>query len=210
MDVLIVGAGGHGRVVLDILRFGKMHRVIGFLDADDSLAGTEVSGVPVLGHPQHLLKLRGKARGAIAAVGDNRARVSYAAHLAAAGLELIQAVHPSAVVSTTAKIGQNTVICANAVIGADAQVGPSVIINTSAVVDHECVVGEGAHIAPGALLAGRVTVEGGAFVGLGSRVIQCLKVGGNAVVGAGAVVIRDVAPGSTVVGVPARIIRTQT
>lgn len=210
MDVLIVGAGGHGRVVLDILRASRQHKVLGFLDADPALAGTEVSSVPVLGHPQHLLKLRGKAKGAIVAVGDNRARLSYATHLSSAGLELITAVHPAAVVSPTATVGRNTVICAGAIIGPDTRIGDSVIINTSAVVDHECQVADGVHIAPGALLAGRVKVEAGAFVGLGAKIIQCLTVASHATVGAGTVVIRDVASGSTVVGVPARIIRTQT
>lgn len=209
MDVVIVGAGGHGRVVLEVLRAAGTHRVIGFLDADETLAGSNVLGVPVLGHPQHLLKVRGKAKGAIVAVGDNRARVSYAAHLAEAGLELVSAVHPRAVVMASAKVGRNVVVAAGAVVGTEAILEDSVIINTSAVVDHECVVGEGAHVAPGAVLAGRVRVGAGAFIGLGSRVIQCLTVGEGAVVGAGAVVLRDIASNVTVVGVPAKPLRAK-
>ncbi|MFN4244047.1 MAG: acetyltransferase [Tepidisphaerales bacterium] len=207
MDVLIVGAGGHGRVVLEVLQASRQHRVVGFLDADESLTGQTVLGVPVLGHPQRLLRLRGKARGAVVAVGDNRARVSYAHHLASSGLELVSAVHPSAVVSPSATLGRNVVVCAGAVVGTEARLDDSVLVNTGALVDHECEVGEGAHIAPGAALAGRVRVGPGAFVGLGARVIQCLSVGAHAVVGAGAVVIRDVPPDATVVGVPARPIR---
>jgi sugar O-acyltransferase (sialic acid O-acetyltransferase NeuD family) len=204
MDILIVGAGGHGRVVLDVVRCAGEHRVLGFLDADETLVGTRVSDVAVLGHPNHLLKLRGKAKGAIVAVGDNAARVSYAKMLAEAGLELANAVHPSAVVAKSARLGRNVVVAANAVVGVEAILGDSVIVNTSAVVDHECAVGEGAHVAPGALLAGRVKVGAAAFVGMGAKVIQCLAVGDRAVVGAGAVVIRDVPAGATVVGVPAR------
>lgn len=210
MDVLIVGAGGHGRVVLEVLQAARQHRVLGFLDADEQMAGQTVLGVPVLGHPQHLLRLRGKARGAIVAVGDNRARVSYAQHLSSAGLELVSAVHPSAVVSPSATLGRNVVVCAGAVIGTEARLADSVVVNTAAVVDHECEVGEGAHVAPMAALAGRVRVGAGAFIGLGARVIQCLTVGAHAVVGAGAVVIRDVPAESTVVGVPARPIRLAT
>ncbi len=210
MDVIIVGAGGHGRVVLEILRSAGQHRVVGFLDADESLAGTTVMGVPVLGHPQHLLKVRGKAKGAIVAVGDNRARISYAKHLTEAGLELVSAIHPKSVVMASVRIGRNVIVAAGAVVGTEAVVEDSVIINTSAVVDHECVIGEGAHIAPGAVLAGRVRIGAGAFVGLGSRIIQCLSVGEGAVVGAGAVVLRDIAAGVTVVGVPAKVIRAKT
>lgn len=208
MDVLIVGAGGHGRVVLEILAAARQHRVLGFLDADESLAGQSILGIPVLGHPQHLLRLRGKARGAIVAVGDNRARVSYAHHLATAGLELVSALHPAAVISPSAKIGRNVVVCANAVIGTETALADSALINTAAVIDHECDIGEGAHIAPAAALAGRVRIGPGAFVGLGARIIQCLSVGQHATVGAGAVVLRDVPDHTTVVGVPARTLRT--
>jgi UDP-perosamine 4-acetyltransferase len=207
MDVVIVGAGGHGRVVLEILRAVGRDRVVGFLDADESLIGSSVSGVPVLGHPQNLLKVRGKAKGAIVAVGDNRARLSYARLLRDGGLELVSAVHPSAVVMGGARMGENVVVCPQAVVGTEARLESSVIINSSAVVEHECEVGEAVHVGPGALLAGRVRVDAGAFVGLGAKVIQCLTVGAGAIVGAGAVVIRDVPANATVVGVPARVIR---
>lgn len=206
MEVVIIGAGGHGRVVLDILRAQGSHKVLGFLDADEALHGSVVAGVPVLGHPNHLIRLRGKARGAVVAIGDNRARVSYASHLRNAGLELISAIHPRSMVLGGARVGANVVIAAGAVVATEAVVKDSALINTSAVVEHECDVGEGCHIGPGAMLAGRVRVGPGAFVGLGARVIQCISVGAGATVGAGAVVIRDVADNATVVGVPARAI----
>lgn len=206
MDVLIVGAGGHGRVVLDILRAAGKHRVVGFLDADPALTGTRVHDVEVLGAMNVLPKLRGKAKAAIVAVGDNAARGQLANKLTDAGLELISAVHPTAAVSPTAKVGLNVVIAAGAVVSADALIADSVILNTGCIVDHECVVGTAAHICPAAALAGRVNIGEQAFVGLGARVIQCLTIGAKAVVGAGAVIIRDVPPGATVVGVPGRVL----
>jgi UDP-perosamine 4-acetyltransferase len=208
MDILIIGAGGHGKVVLDILRAAGNHRPIGFLDADPAVSGSNVLGLEVLGKVNLLPKLKSKARGAIVAIGDNRARASYAQILRQQGFELVSAIHPRAIVSQTAKLGASVVVAAGAVVGTDAQLDDYVIVNTSAIVDHECRVGPAAHICPGAALAGRVTIGEAAFVGLGSRIIQCLSVGRHAIVGAGAVVIEDVPEYATVVGVPARVIKT--
>ncbi|MGA3065628.1 MAG: acetyltransferase [Tepidisphaeraceae bacterium] len=211
MDVIIIGAGGHGRVVLDILRAAGGPKPIGFIDADPQLAGKTIGGLCVLGQANLLPKLRTqKVKAAIVAVGDNRARRSYAKKLLEQGFELINAIHPSSVVSPTARLGKNVVVAAGAVIGTDCLIADDVIINTSAVIDHECEIGQAVHICPAAALAGRVRVGEEAFIGLGCRVIQCLTIGSQAVVGAGAVVIADVPEGATVVGVPARVIKVQS
>src|SRR5947208_16920529 len=110
MKVLIVGAGGHGAVVLDILRSAGQYEPAGFMDADPALAGRMVGGVPVLGAMNLLPKLRSHFGGAIVAIGDNRVRRGYAAKLLAAGVPLIHAIHPSAVVSSTASLGHNVVV----------------------------------------------------------------------------------------------------
>ncbi len=208
MDIVIVGAGGHGKVVLEIVRAAGQHNPVGFVDADSALAGREVGGVPVIGPVNTLPRLRQqRVGGAIIAIGDNRARVRYAAILAEHGFELVNAIHPTASVGPTAHIGRNVVIGAQAAITAEARIGDSVIINTGAIVEHECEIGEGAHVCPGVALAGRVRIGRGAFIGLGSRVIQCRRIGEFATVGAGAVVIEDVPDGASVVGVPARVIK---
>jgi sugar O-acyltransferase (sialic acid O-acetyltransferase NeuD family) len=209
-NILIVGAGGHGRVVLDIVRQAGRFHPLGFLDADVDLAGSSIDGVKVLGPLNLLPRLlqQGQALHAVIAIGDNRARRSCAAKVAAAGIELASAIHPTAVISPNVKIGRNVVIAAGAIVGVETQVGDSVIINTGAIIDHECRIGQGVHICPGAKLAGRVQIDVGAFIGLGAAVIQCRRVGAEAIVGAGAVVIHDVPAGATVVGVPARTIKT--
>ena len=209
MQVAIVGAGGHGKVVLDILRAGRECEPVGFIDADTTLTGTRVGGLPVFGPVNTLPKLRQqKVRHAIVAIGNNRTRQRYAALLQEQGFELINAIHPTASVSSTATLRKNVVIAAHGVICTEARLGDCVILNTAAVVDHECDVADAVHVCPGAHLAGRVRVGEGAFIGLGANIIQCLTIGEHAVIGAGAVVTRDVPPYATAVGVPARVIKT--
>ncbi|MCP4592375.1 MAG: acetyltransferase [bacterium] len=212
MKCVIAGAGGHGRVVLDVLLNAAEHEVIGFVDSDASLAGRHMDGRPILGDWDCLPDLRAKqgVQGAIVAIGDNSVRREFAERVEKSGLTLINAIHPSANLAHNVTLGRNVVIAAGALVCAHCQVGDSAILNTGCIVDHESMIGTAAHICPGARLAGRVTVESGAFVGLGATIIQNTRVGFDAIIGAGAVVIRDVAPMSTVVGVPACEIKEST
>ncbi|MGA2441852.1 MAG: acetyltransferase [Tepidisphaeraceae bacterium] len=208
MDVVLIGAGGHGRVVLDILRTAGVHRPIGFLDADPQLTGQEVGGLPVLGQVNLLPKLKSqKVKGAIISIGDNHPRLQYFRKISEQGFEMVNAIHPGSCISETARLGHNVVVAAGAVISTDVNIQDCVIVNTSSVIDHECQIGRAVHICPSATLAGRVSVGDETFIGMGCNILQCLKIGANAVVGAGAVVIQDVADGATVVGVPARVIK---
>ncbi len=209
MKCVIIGAGGHGKVVLEILKAQKKHQPIGFVDADPALAGKIVGGLPVLGAANVLGKLRGqKIKGAVIAIGDNRARRSYSQVLAQQGFELLSAIHPRAIVSPSAKIGKGVVIAAGAVVGTESIIHDLAIINTAAVIDHECVVEEAAHVCPTAALAGRVRVGPCAFIGLGAKILPCLSIGAEAVVGAGSVVLHDLPASVTAVGVPASVIKS--
>jgi len=208
MDIIIIGAGGHGRVVLDILQRAGQHTVRGFVDSNPKLWGRRVDGVPVLGGPDLVADLaRDGIAGAIVAIGDNGIRREFADLVSSVGLQMVNAIHPSANLARTVSIGRNVVVAAGALVCAHCQIGDSVILNTGCIVDHESMIGMAAHICPGVKLAGRVTVESGAFVGIGATVIQNVRIGYEAVVGAGAVVIRDVEPMTTVVGVPAKVIK---
>ena len=206
---IILGCGGHGRVVLDILTNAGKYQPIGFVDSDPVMVGRRIDGLEVLGTPEELESIRARhgANHAIVAVGNNGARRSLASLLDSLDFTLINAIHSSANLAHNVTLGRNIVVAAGALVCAHCQIGDSVILNTGSIVDHESLIGTATHVCPGARLAGRVTVESGAFVGIGATVIQCVHVGYEAVIGAGAVVIEDVAPMSTVVGVPARQIK---
>lgn len=199
MKIAIMGAGGHGVVVLDVLqKMGYTNLVF----ADKSKAGDQVLGVPVE-DPTHLCW--GDVDGCIIAIGNNKVRE----RLSLDWKQLyITAVHPNAIISSLAvELVEGTVVMAGVVINPRVRIGAHCIINTKASIDHDCTIGDFVHISPGATLCGTVTVEEGAHIGAGATIIPGKKIGAWAVVGAGAVVVSDVPAGATVVGVPAKIIK---
>lgn len=207
--VLVLGAGGHGRVVLDILHQAGEYDVVGLLDNNRDIHGRRVDGVRVVGGIDDVQRSAAEhdACGAIVAIGENGTRRAIARAADRAGIELIRAIHPSATIAHNASIGRNVVIAAGAVVCAHCQIGDSVILNTGCIVDHQTMIGEGSHICPGVRIAGRVKVESGVFIGIGATVIPNVTLGCESIIGAGAVVTEDVPPMATVVGVPARPVR---
>ncbi len=209
--VIGLGAGGHARVVIDLLRTLDMYDIVGLVDADGAASGRHVADVPVVGTDVDLERLRrdgiDAAFVAIGSTGDPRPRHRAYANAVRVGFEMITAVHPSAVVSRRARLGPGVVVMALAAINADADVRENAIVNTGAVIEHECVVGAHAHVATGARLAGDVQIGDGAHIGIGAVVLQGVRIGRNVIVGAGAVVLEDVADDVVVAGVPARELR---
>jgi sugar O-acyltransferase (sialic acid O-acetyltransferase NeuD family) len=202
--IFVVGAGGHAKVVAEILQ-ARGDAIHGFLDDNPDVWGATRVGLPVLGSLDSLAE-RDPA-GIIIGVGSNQSRNELAERLERSfpGL-LVNAVHPSAVVSPSAALGRGVVVAAGAVINADTVIGDHVIINTGATVDHDCVVESFAHVAPGANVAGGVRIGEGSLIGVGACVIPNTVIGEWSVVGAGAAVVDDVPSRCTVAGVPARII----
>jgi sugar O-acyltransferase (sialic acid O-acetyltransferase NeuD family) len=206
---LILGAGGHGRVVLDILLQTGRHEVAGFLDNNAEIHGRRIDGIPVLGALDDLPRLAADLdiAGAIVAIGDNGVRRGLARQVDAAGIDLLNAIHPSATLAHNATLGRNVVIAAGVVVCAHCQIGDSVILNTGCIVDHQTMIGEGSHVCPGVRIAGRVKVEPGTFIGIGATIVPKVTLGCESIIGAGSVVIEDVPPLATVVGVPARSVK---
>ncbi len=207
MKVVVMGAGGHGRVVLDILQHDPQYDVVGFVDSDKSLQGKKMDGVLVLGDTSAISKLRHDGvEGAIVGIGDNRTREEFARKFREAGFTLVNATHPRASIARSVVLGRGVVIASGAIIAAHARIGDCAIVNTGAIVEHECVVGEAVHIGPGVKVAGRTTIKKGAQIGIGATVIQNLVIGEYATIGAGSVVLQNVPDNATVVGVPGRVV----
>jgi len=205
---VVIGAGGHARVVLDILRSGDAPVPCVLLDSDASRWGTAMMGVAVIGGDELLpaLAQQGARRFTmgLAAVGTPAARIRLFETAVALGLEPVNVIHSRAVCSQWARTGPGLQMFAGAVVNAGAILGADVVVNTGAVVEHDCRIGDHAHVAPGACLCGGVNVGSGAYIGAGAVVRQGIAIGEGALVGAGAVVVRNVAPHTRVVGCPSR------
>lgn len=202
--VLLIGAGGHARVVVEALLEMGDTRVVGAVSRDgEAIAGLPVPAVWAEPDWESAAESSNCTTFSVA-IGDNAARRRWTTNITESGWSLTQAISGGAIVSASATVGSGAQLMAGAVVNAMAVLGDGVIVNTNAGVDHDCRIGDFVHIGPGAVLGGTVTVGDGAFVGLGARVLPGITIGEGATVGAGAVVIRDVPAGATVVGVPAR------
>jgi len=208
IPVIGFGAGGHAKVVIDILRSIRDYEIVGLLDTRIE-RGASVLGVQVLGDDSLMAELKERGIGhafiGIGSVGETTSRRQLYEKVVSFGFQIVPAIHAAAVVSLTAQIGTGPTIMAGAIVNADAVIGNNVIVNTAAIVEHDCVIGDHTHIATGARLAGGVHVGPGSHVGIGAVVRQEIKIGEGAIVGAGAVVVRDVPDFKTVIGVPAKI-----
>lgn len=208
-----LGAGGHAKVIIEILRLRGEFEVVGLLDANAKVHGASVLDVPVLGDDTLMPELlAGGVRHAfvgLGSTGDNRPRAALYTMARDNGFEVIAAIDPRSIISSSATIGEGAIIMAGAIINAATRIGDNVIVNTGAIIEHDCSIGNHVHVATGARLGGGVTVLDGAHVGLGAGIRQGSRVGRNAVVGAGAVVTQDVADNATVVGVPARPLKRE-
>jgi sugar O-acyltransferase (sialic acid O-acetyltransferase NeuD family) len=203
--LVVVGASGHAKVVIDIVEKEGRYRIAYLLDDNAALHGRPFFGYRVTGATQSIIAGTADEKPlTLVAIGDNRARLRIAGWLRGNGFELARAVHPQSQIGRGAVIGAGTVIMAGAVVNSDAAIGENVIVNTGATVDHDCVVGDGVHLAPGAHLCGGVRVGAASFIGAGTVVIPGIRVGSNAVVGAGSTLLEDVSENVRAAGSPAR------
>jgi sugar O-acyltransferase (sialic acid O-acetyltransferase NeuD family) len=208
MAVIIYGAGGQARVLLELMDRAGICPLAGLVDDNAALHGTKIEGLTVLGPVEKLASLVRVHRihRAVIAVGDNATRKRFAEHARSIGLRLPVLIHPSAYVSPTAHLGEGTVVLPGAVVGPHARVGELCIVNTRASVDHDCELGDCVHVAPGSTVCGGVTIGNGTLIGAGATVLPNLIIGDDSIIGAGATVLRDVPSNSTMVGTPARSI----
>lgn len=203
-SVVILGAGGHAKVVIELFRAANELEIIGCTAGSES--GRTVCGVPVIGPDAVLPELRaGGVRYAFVAIGDNVLRERLGTAVSAMGFELPNAISPHALISPSVVLGTGIAIMGGVVINAEARIGDLAIVNTNSSIDHNCRIGRAAHVAPACGLAGNVTVGDRSFLGVGVCVIPDVVIGADVVLGAGSVVVRDLPNGARAYGVPARV-----
>lgn len=195
--VVVIGAGGHGKVVVSTL-LAAGFRVPCVLDDDEEKWGSEIFGVPVRGPVGNEVE---SGRVGVLGIGQNEERKQFTEAL---NFDWATVIHPHSWVHPSVRLGEGSVVFAGAIIQPDTVIGRHVIVNTGAIIDHDCRIGDYAHIAPGVQLAGAVELNEGVFFGIGSCAIPGVHVGEWTTVGAGAAVINDLPSDARAVGIPAR------
>lgn len=189
-SIYIYGASGHGRVVADIASICGYKKIIFLDDKSENKFNLNLPKFDI-----------------IIAIGDNKTRSSLQKKVSEAGFNVVNLIHPSAIISPSVKLKKGIVIMPNVVINANSSIGDGVILNTSCVIEHDCIIEDFVHISPNVSLAGGVEIGELSHIGIGSCVIQKVKIGKNTILGAGSVVIRDIGNNVIVAGVPAKIIK---
>jgi len=205
LPIVVLGAGGHARVLIDALR-GRAAVIQGIAEADRSKHGQTLLGIPIIGDEEVLAFAQDSVRlvNGVGTVRVSLLRRQLHDSFRSKGYRFAAVVHASAIVAPDVVLAEGAQIMAGAVLQTGCRIGENAIINTRATVDHDCVIGKHVHVSPGATLCGNVTVGEGSHVGAGATVIQGIRIGRDSMVAAGAVVIRDIPDNVTVAGVPAK------
>lgn len=205
--ILLIGSGGHCKVVLDLLLRVREYEIAGLIDLRERL-GTKVFGFPVIGTDADLTRLfRSGIKHcfiSIGSIGDPRLRVNLYGLAKNTGFEFPNLISPDALVSSRVILGGGNYIAPGVVINAQTRIGNNCILNTGALIEHDCKIGDFVHISPGAVLSGGVNIGDYSHIGTGSIIIQNVKIGGKTIIGAGSVVMKDVRKGKVAYGNPCK------
>lgn len=202
-NVIIIGAGGHAKVIADIIcKLGD--NVYGFLDDNKEVDTYILNSYKIIGKVSDLEKFKNSIDNVkfIIGIGNNKIRKEISQKYE---LEYYTAVHPTANIGMDVSIGEGTVVMPYACINVSSKLGKHCIINTGAVVEHENIIGDFVHISPHAALAGQVTVEEGTHIGINATVKNNIKITNNCIIGAGAVVVKNIEKSGIYIGVPAKL-----
>ena len=198
--LIIIGAGGHGRVIADIAQKLGVYKTIAFLDDGEK---KECMGLSIVGKTADVDKYIAQAD-IFVAIGNNVLRGQWIKNLLRKGANVPTLIHPNTTVGAYVEIGVGTAVVAGAVINPCAKIGQGVIVNTCSSIDHDCVIGDYCHISVGARIAGTVSIGDDTFVGAGAMVKNNINICENCMIGAGAVVVKDITESGTYIGVPAK------
>ncbi|WP_069650357.1 acetyltransferase [Caloranaerobacter ferrireducens] len=207
--VILIGGGGHCKVVIDAIKRENRYEIVGITDIRS--IGEKVLNVPIIGNDSKLQEIRNsginKALITLGSIKDNSYRISLYDKVKRIGFSFINVIHPQAIIGEQVFMENGNVILPGVIINACTRIGNNCIINTGSIIEHDCVIGDHVHISPGVKIAGGVKIGKGSFIGIGSTIIQGVKIGNNVTIGAGAVVIEDIPDNAIVVGIPAKNIK---
>lgn len=211
--IVIIGAGGHAREVLDILLTcqtgDKRAEVLGFIDEDPDRHGQILAGLPILGDFRWFEKVNRKEIAVICAVGTPHICRKLVNQAKSIGLQFANVISPQAWISPQARLGQGVIVFPGVIINTGAVIGNCVTLNVAVTVSHDTIIDDFCNINPGVHIAGNVHISEGCYIGMGANIIQGITIGPWSIIGAGAVVVRDIPANVTAVGVPAKVIKTR-
>ena len=202
-SIIIVGAGGHARVVIDAVRLNKLD-IHGIIDINYSEKSERINGYPLVGGFDYLDHINPKNYDIVIAIGDNDKRDKYFSKVVKLGFNLPNIAHPTSILSKYVTIGKGVFINSGVIINSMARIGDNTIINTGAIIEHEVIIGKNCHICPGVKLTGRVHIGRNTFIGIGTSVIDHIMINENVTIGAGSVIINNIDKNLTVAGSPAK------
>lgn len=205
--LLIIGAGGHGKVVADVVSKIEQWDHISFLEDKEEIK--ETLGFPVIGKLKDYKLLKNEFRNAFVAIGNNSLRLVWLEKLYKEGFILPIIIHPFSAVSRFSNIKAGTIIMAGAVVNAGTSIGKGCILNTCSSIDHDCTLGDGVHVSPGARIGGTVSIGSCTWICIGSSISNNITIGSRSTIAAGAAVVHDVPDNVIAAGVPAIIKETR-
>lgn len=206
MGIILIGAGNHCKVVIDILKEQKKE-ITGIVDDNRDLQGKSALGIKVIGSTDKIYEYDKDNYQLIITIGNVKARKNIFETFIKCGYTFTNAIHPNSCISKHTMLNKGIIINSGVRIHPDVNIGDNVIVGLNSTISHDTVIGEHCHISPGVNLAGEVIVEECVDIGLNSAVIPGKKIGNNSVIGAGAIVTKDIPPNCTAVGVPAKPIK---
>ena len=210
-NIVLIGGGGHCKVVISILKKINNFEIAGIVDINKT--GSFISGIKIIGTDDDLRNIyKSGIHNALITVGsikDNTKRYRLFNMAREIGYNFPVIISPEAIVDKSVKIDEGTVVMPGSIINIDSFIGKNCIINTGTIVEHDCKIGDYCHIAPGVHISGAVNIGELSFIGIGATIIQGIKIGKNVTIGAGSVVIKDILDNVIAVGNPAKIIKSK-
>ncbi|WP_027624877.1 acetyltransferase [Clostridium lundense] len=204
--IVLIGAGGHCKVIIDIIKSTNKYEIIGITDNEKK---GYLLDIPIIGNDDVLSDIYSKgvknAFICIGALNDMKIREKIFNNLKSIGFKLPILKHKNSIVSLYAEIGEGNCIMAGAIINAGARIESNCIINTASIIEHDCKIGFNCHISPNASIGGNVTIGHNSHIGIGSIIIQNVNIGSNVTIGAGSVVINNIDNDKLVVGIPGKV-----